>query len=87
MFLTSHTEGMPMTTPPLAYQLAGHITAETPIAVSYSGMNERLPRTPHGQVFLNGGTLRVPLRKVGLKMLIRELAAGSKPATSRWGCC
>lgn len=76
-----------MTTPPLAYQLAGHITAETPIAVSYFGMNERLPRTPHGQVFLNGGTLRVPLRKAGLKMLIRELAAGSKPATSRWGCC
>lgn len=87
MFLTPHTEGMPMTTPPLAYQLTGHITAETPIAVSYFGMNERLPRTPHGEAFLNAGTLRVPLRKAGLKMLIRELAAGSKPATSRWGCC
>lgn len=69
-----------MNTTPLAYQLSGHITAEAPIAVSYFGMDERLPRTPHGQVFLNGGTLRGPLRKAGLNMLIRELAkAHDKP--------
>lgn len=64
-----------MNTTPLAYQLSGYITAEAPLNVSYLGMDERLPRTPHGQVFLNGGTLRGPLRKAGLKMLIRELAA------------
>lgn len=63
-----------MNTTSLAYQLSGHITAEAPINVSYFGMDERLPRTPHGQVFLNGGTLRGPLRKAGLNMLIRELA-------------
>ncbi|MDR5899480.1 hypothetical protein QC823_10815 [Halomonas vilamensis] len=69
-----------MNTTPLAYQLSGHITAEAPINVSYFGMDERLPRTPHGQVFLNGGTLRGPLRKAGLNMLIRELAnAHDKP--------
>ncbi|RUR29719.1 hypothetical protein ELY33_12300 [Vreelandella andesensis] len=69
-----------MNTTPLAYQLSGHITAEAPITVSYFGMDERLPRTPHGQVFLNGGTLRGPLRKAGLNMLIRELAkAHDKP--------
>lgn len=65
---------------PLAYQLSGVITAEAPITVDYFGMDQRLPRTPHGQVFLNGGTLRGPLRKAGLKMLIRELAkAHDKP--------
>lgn len=64
-----------MNTTPLAYQLSGYITAEAPLNVSYFGLDERLPRTPHGQVFLNGGTLRGPLRKAGLKMLIRELAA------------
>lgn len=64
-----------MNTTPLAYQLSGHITAEAPLNVSYFGMDERLPRTPHGQVFLNGGTLRGPLRKAGLNMLIRELAS------------
>lgn len=47
-----------MTTTPLAYQLTGYITAEAPVAVSYFGMDKRLPRTPHGQAFLNGGTLR-----------------------------
>lgn len=69
-----------MTTTPLAYQLTGYITAESPVAVSYFGMDERLPRTPHGQVFLNGGTLRGPLRKAGLRMLIRELAAAHETA-------
>lgn len=65
---------------PLAYQLSGLITAEAPITVDYVGMEQRLPRTPHGQVFLNGGTLRGPLRKAGLTMLIRELAkAHDKP--------
>lgn len=37
-----------MNTTPLAYQLSGHITAEAPLNVSYSGIDERLPRTPHG---------------------------------------
>lgn len=37
-------------------------------------MDERLSRTPQSQVFLNAGTLRGLLRKVGLNMLIRELA-------------
>lgn len=59
---------------PVSYHFDGHITAEGPIAVSYFGLDERLPRTPHGQVFLNGGTLRGALRKAGLVMLIRELA-------------
>ena len=69
-----------MNTTPLAYQLSSCIIAEAPITVSYLGMNERLSRTPHGQVFLNGGTLRGPLRKAGLNMLIRELAkAHDKP--------
>lgn len=69
-----------MSSMPLAYQLSGYITAEAPINVSYFGMDERLPRTPHGEVFLNGGTLRGPLRKAGLHMLIRELAkATGKP--------
>ncbi|TDV97179.1 hypothetical protein BDK62_10767 [Halomonas alkaliantarctica] len=47
-----------MNTTPLAYQLSGCIIAEALITVSYSGMDERLSRTPQGQVFLNGGTLR-----------------------------
>lgn len=59
---------------PVSYHLDGIITAEAPIAVSYFGLDERMPRTPHGQVFLNGGTLRGALRKAGLVMLIRELA-------------
>lgn len=37
-----------MNTTPLVYQLSGYIIAEAPIAVSYFGMNGRLPRTPHG---------------------------------------
>lgn len=58
----------------LAYQLAGHITAEAPISVNYFGMDHRLPRTPHGQTFLNGGTLRGPLRKAALRAVIRLVA-------------
>src|SRR5690554_1583408 len=76
----SHVPGCRPMSQPLAYQLSGVITAEAPIAVDYFGMEQRLPRTPHGQVFLNGGTLRGPLRKAGLRMLIRELAkAHDKP--------
>ncbi len=46
-----------MTTGPPAYQLTGYITAEAPVAVSYFGMDGRLPRTSHGRVFINGGAL------------------------------
>lgn len=55
-------------------RLKGHLTAETPIQVSYPDMNGKLPRTPHGEVFLNGGTLRGPLRKCALKAIRRQLA-------------
>lgn len=52
----------------------GQIVAEGPINVSYFGSDGRLPRTPHGEVFLNAGTLRGPLRKAGMKALRRVIA-------------
>lgn len=57
-----------------AYTLRGHLTAQSPISVSYVGLNGTLPRTPHGQAFLNGGTLRGPLRKAALNVVLRETA-------------
>ena len=57
-----------------AYTLRGHLTARSPISVSYIGLDGALPRTPHGQVFLNGGTLRGPLRKSALNVVLRETA-------------
>lgn len=52
----------------------GQLTAEAPIHVSYPDMNGKLPRTPHGEAFLNGGTLRGPLRKAALRAMRRQLA-------------
>lgn len=52
----------------------GQLTAEAPIHVSYPEMNGKLPRTPHGEAFLNGGTLRGPLRKAALRAMRRLLA-------------
>lgn len=58
------------------YILRGEITANSPIAVSYVGLNGKLPRTPHGEVFLNSGTLRGPLRKAALRVA-KEQVPGS----------
>lgn len=52
----------------------GHLMAEAPIQVSYPGMDGKLPRTPHGEAYLNGGTLRGPLRKAALRAIRRQLA-------------
>jgi len=52
----------------------GHLTAEAPIQVSYPDMDGKLPRTPHGEALLNGGTLRGPLRKSALRAMRRLLA-------------
>lgn len=59
-------------TTPYAYTLKGHLVAQTPIAVSYVDLDGKLPKTPHGQVYLNGGTLRGPLRKAALQVALRE---------------
>ncbi|MFB9146265.1 hypothetical protein ACFFU2_06990 [Halomonas alkalicola] len=50
------------------YLLRGEITATAPLSVTYVGLDGRLPRTPHGEVFLNSGTLRGPLRKAALRV-------------------
>jgi hypothetical protein len=52
----------------------GHLEAEAPLYVTYFGSEGRLPRTPHGEVFLNAGTFRGPLRKAGMKALRRTIA-------------
>lgn len=53
----------------------GHLTAEAPLQVSYPDLDGKLPRTPHGEAFLNGGTLRGPLRKCALRAVRRLLAS------------
>lgn len=58
-------------------KLKGKLTATGPISVSYVEMNGVLPRTPHGEVYLNGGTLRGPLRNAALQA-IRGLLAEVK---------
>lgn len=55
-------------------RLKGTITAVGPIAVSYVDMDTKLPRTPHGEVMLYGGTFRGPLRKAAYKALRQGLA-------------
>lgn len=52
----------------------GTLVAESPIQVSYPDMAGKLPRTPHGEAFLNGGTFRGPLRKCALRAMRRLLA-------------
>lgn len=52
----------------------GTLTAVSPISVSYPDREHALPRTPHGEVFLNGGTLRGVLRKAALRSMWRLLA-------------
>lgn len=56
-----------------SYTLKGAFVAQAPITVSYVGQDQRIPRTPHGQAFLNGGTLRGPLRKAALQLVLREV--------------
>lgn len=56
------------------YILRGHITAVDPISVSYLGMDKKLPRTPHGEAFLNSGTLRGPLRKAALRVAKEQIS-------------
>ena len=63
-----------------AYTLKGHLLAQTAIAVSYIDLDGKLPRTPHGKAYLNGGTLRGPLRKAALNVALREVA-GEKGMT------
>jgi len=60
-----------------AYTLKGQLLAQTAIAVSYVDLEGKLPRTPHGQTYLNGGTFRGPLRKAALNVALRE-AAGAE---------
>jgi len=55
-------------------RLKGTITAQSPIAVSYMDMDAALPRTPHGEVLLYGGTFRGPLRKAAYKAVRAKLA-------------
>lgn len=54
-------------------RLIGNVTARAPITVSYF-QQEGLPRSPHGEALLNGGTFRGPLRKSCYKSLRRALA-------------
>lgn len=54
-------------------RLKGTITARAPINVTYPDATG-LPRTPHGEVMLEGGTLRGPLRKAALRALRYRLA-------------
>lgn len=55
------------------YLLRGEITATAPLSVSYVGLDGRLPRTPHGEAFLNSGTLRGPLRKAALRVAREQI--------------
>lgn len=52
----------------------GALLTESPLSVMYKDMNGRLPRTPHGEVMLNGGTMRGPLRKAAVRV-VRRLTA------------
>lgn len=54
-------------------RLTGIVTAHSPITVSYPDY-DGLPRTPHGEVVLFGGTVRGPLRKCALHAVRRRLA-------------
>lgn len=55
-------------------RLNGTITAVGPLAVSYVDMDTNLPRTPHGEVMLYGGTFRGPLRKAAYKAVRQNIA-------------
>lgn len=57
-----------------AYTLKGQLLAQTAIAVSYVDLEGKLPRTPHGQTYLNGGSFRGPPRKAALNVALREVA-------------
>lgn len=54
-------------------QIQGELVTETATTVTYFGM-DTLPRTPHGEVMLNGGTIRGPLRKAALNEVRRLVA-------------
>ncbi|WP_162622883.1 hypothetical protein [Salinisphaera orenii] len=54
-------------------RLNGTLTALAPITVSYVGMTG-LPRTPHQELMLYGGTFRGPLRKACYRALRHHLA-------------
>lgn len=55
-------------------EFQGALTTQAALTVSYMGQESLLPRTPHGEVMLNGGTVRGPLRKAGVRVLRRLLA-------------
>lgn len=56
----------------------GTVTAAAPITVSYVD-SEGLPRTPHDEVVIHGGTFRGPLRKAAFRAVRGALAdAGNK---------
>ncbi|MBO9471054.1 hypothetical protein J7355_13215 [Endozoicomonas sp. G2_2] len=54
-------------------RLQGTVTAVSPISVSYPD-HQGLPRTPHGEVMLHGGTFRGPLRKASYRAVRQALA-------------
>ena len=54
--------------------LDGSLTTENALTVSYIGLDQKLPRTPHGEVLLNAGTIRGPLRKAAVRVIRREYA-------------
>lgn len=53
----------------------GTLTTQSALTVSYMGEGGLLPRTPHGEVMLNGGTIRGPLRKAAVRVARRLVAA------------
>ena len=58
-------------------RIEGQLVTQTALTVSYMDMDQKLPRTPHGEVMLNGGTIRGPLRKAAVRV-VRRLVAKSK---------
>lgn len=55
-------------------EFLGALTTQGALSVSYMGNDGFLPRTPHGEVMLNGGTIRGPLRKSAVRVVRRILA-------------
>jgi len=63
-------------------RLDGQLHTETALTVSYMDRDQKLPRTPHGEVMLNGGTMRGPLRKAAVRV-VRRLVANSKGVSEK----
>jgi hypothetical protein len=55
----------------------GSLTTVNALSVSYMNEDGKMIRTPHGEVMLNGGTMRGPLRKAAVKV-VRRLVAEQK---------